>query len=83
MEKQNRVVIEDFSGSESGPAHRHLEFWAIYDRDDRRTYFGGMWSFVPYLKTDDQPTIDEVHAWANQHGGWQKWFEMDEKPVTP
>lgn len=59
----SEVCVFDFCGY-TKQGHFPVSFWADYNTETKQTVFGGDWSDVPPMMTDDEPTEEAVAAWA-------------------
>jgi hypothetical protein len=59
------ICIEDFCGSDGVG---DLEYWADWSPSTKLVYFGGNWVGVPLMKSETQPTPEQVTEWADKHG---------------
>lgn len=72
MTTQIDVCIEDFNGTaEYGYP---VAYWA--DWNGAVVTFGGDWGDVPNMPAKTQPTVEQVHAWADAHI-WPNWEPTD------
>jgi len=66
-EIDSAICIEDFCGYTS-PGHFPITFSADWIPSRRKTYFTGDWESVPPMPSDEEPTEEQVWAWAKKHG---------------
>lgn len=58
------ICIVDFAGY-SEPGHFPVSVFA--DWDGMVVRFGGDWEGIPDMPSDEEPTEDQVFAWADRH----------------
>ena len=63
------TCIVDFCGRDAGSG-LPATFSADYFPEESLTYFTGDWgSDIPVMPSPEEPTEEQVYAWARSHGG--------------